>query len=204
MPETERPFPLRSGDLALEAMLHDGAGELAALVLHPHPRYGGDMHNHVVVALCRALAALGATTLRFNFRGTGNGEGAFDCGRGEANDARAALGALAAEAPRARLIVIGYSFGAGVAASIAGDVEIAGLVLVSLPALTRPVTLPADVPELVITGELDAIASHEALRPLCGGAAHLVIVPGVDHAWWPGVDILAREVSSFAATLISR
>jgi len=90
----ERPFAFESGGLQLEGMLHEGDGGLAAVVLHPHPLYGGDMDNHVVLALRGTLAGAGATTLRFNFRGAGRSQGEHDGGRGEATDARAAIDEL--------------------------------------------------------------------------------------------------------------
>src|SRR5437870_1749312 len=63
------------------------SARLCAVVLHPHPLYGGDMDNHVVTSLCAALNTLGATTLRFNFRGAGASEGTHDNGRAEVDDA---------------------------------------------------------------------------------------------------------------------
>ena len=129
----ERAFTIESDGLLLEGALREGGSDLLALVLHPHPQYGGDMHNHVVTAVCGALAESGATTLRFNFRGTGRNEGAFDSGRGEANDARAAVDALRALRPDGRLLLAGYSFGAMIAATVATDVRPDALVLISPP-----------------------------------------------------------------------
>lgn len=111
----ERPFPFESDGLQLEGMLHEGNSRFAAVVLHPHPLYGGDMDNHVVLALRAALADAGATTLRFNFRGAGRSQGDYDHGRGEAGDARAAIRELRQLRPGCRMLLIGYSFGAQVA-----------------------------------------------------------------------------------------
>ncbi|MEK7873888.1 MAG: alpha/beta hydrolase, partial [Chloroflexota bacterium] len=65
------------------------------VVCHPHPLYGGDMNNSVVIAMCGALLDRGIATLRFNFRGAGGSGGSFDGGIGERDDARAALAFLA-------------------------------------------------------------------------------------------------------------
>lgn len=84
----------------------------AAVVCHPHPRFGGTMSNKVVVYLARALRRQGAATLRFNFRGVGTSRGQFAGGKGEADDAGAALAALAGRFPETPLWAVGFSFGA--------------------------------------------------------------------------------------------
>src|SRR5437867_9250697 len=90
--ERERFVQFESDGLRLEGALRVVPdARLCAVVLHPHPLYGGDMENHVVVALCSVLNALGATTLRFNFRGAGASQGTHDNGRGEVEDVLAAV-----------------------------------------------------------------------------------------------------------------
>jgi alpha/beta superfamily hydrolase len=193
-----------SGALRLEAAIRDGDGGLAAVVLHPHPLYGGDMDNHVVIAICDALAARGAATLRFNFRGAGRSDGAHDDGRGEASDARAAIALLREAAPHARLVVAGYSFGAMIAASVAADASPAALILVSPPLRAGPLTeLDPRLPTLLITGGADQIAPAASLRGLAAGAVRAVEVEGADHAWWPGIDSLVSEIVCFLDSLPS-
>jgi alpha/beta superfamily hydrolase len=198
----ERPCTIESGGLKLEGLLHEGTGDVIggaiAVVLHPHPQYGGDMRNHVVATICEALADSGTTTLRFNFRGTGGSDGAYDSGRGEADDARAAVTMLRADHPGMRLILAGYSFGAMVAAGVAGDVRPDALVLVSPPAgVTNVPGLDADTPALLITGERDRVAPPEALSAFEGANGTIIVVPGVDHGWWPGVEMLGDAVRAF-------
>jgi alpha/beta superfamily hydrolase len=203
---SERAFTIESDGLRLEGALHEGGGELLAVVLHPHPQYDGDMHNQVVTAVCGALAERGATTLRFNFRGAGRSEGAFDSGRGEANDARAAVAAMHALRPDGRLLLAGYSFGAMIAAAVATDVRPDALVLISPPLGMMPTPLhgePAaaidpELRTLLITGEDDRIAPPDALRALDAPNRTIVVVPGVDHGWWPGLDEITRAVEAFA------
>jgi alpha/beta superfamily hydrolase len=94
----ERRFYIEAGDVQLEAVLHlpDGVPPFAGVVVcHPHPRYGGDMNNNVVLAVTRALTDRGIAALRFNFRGVGGSAGSYDDGRGETEDAQHALDALA-------------------------------------------------------------------------------------------------------------
>lgn len=199
----ERAFTIESDGLRLEGALHEGGGDLLALVLHPHPQYGGDMHNHVVTAVCGALAEGGATTLRFNFRGTGRSEGAFDSGRGEADDARAAVAAMRALRPDARLLIAGYSFGAMIAATVATDVRADALVLISPPlGMMQTPAIDPELRTLLITGERDQIAPPDALRALDAPNRTIVVAPGVDHGWWPGLDELTAAVTAFSAAAL--
>src|SRR3954466_12621765 len=90
--------------------LSSAAPPLAALVCHPHPLFGGTMHNKVVYQVAKSLDALGLPVLRFNFRGAGLSAGAHDRGHGEQEDVRAALDFLAAEFPGLPLLLAGFSF----------------------------------------------------------------------------------------------
>jgi alpha/beta superfamily hydrolase len=201
----ERPFNFESSGLTLEGMLHECDGPFAAVVLHPHPLYGGDMDNHVVLALRSAFADAGATTLRFNFRGAGASQGEHDAGRGEVDDARAAVRELRVLRPESRMLAAGYSFGARVAAELASTEQLARLVLVSPPAamgaLPRP---PEGVDTLIATGEWDDIAPAARLAELVGPRCRLVVVDEAGHAWWPGVDRLVSEVTAFLGELEGR
>ncbi len=87
---------------------------LAAVICHPHPLFGGTMHNKVVYQTAKSLDALGIPVLRFNFRGAGLSAGVHDRGRGEQGDVRAALDFLATEFPGVPLLLAGFSFGAWV------------------------------------------------------------------------------------------
>jgi uncharacterized protein len=86
-----------------------------AVVCHPHPRHGGTMHNKVVYRIARGLRRLGATVLRFNFRGVHLSEGTYDQGEGEVEDARAALDYVLGRYPGLPFSLAGFSFGSRVA-----------------------------------------------------------------------------------------
>src|SRR5258705_12635746 len=87
------------------------------VLCHPHPLYGGDMDNPVVIRAAEVAQAAGYATLRFNFRGAGASEGAHDKGGAEQEDVRAAIAGLASHLPAGhRVGVLGYSFGAAMAA----------------------------------------------------------------------------------------
>src|SRR5260221_12424431 len=114
----ENQVSFRSGDLTLEGLLaNPGRGAPAAVVCHPHPMYGGSMHNNVVEAILAAMWQAGYTTLRFNFRGVGASEGEHDGGPGEGDDAVAGMTFLMAQqgVRKEGAAMAGYSFGGMVA-----------------------------------------------------------------------------------------
>src|SRR5688500_2586737 len=98
----------------LEALLEEPEEQEpkeAVLVCHPHPRHGGTMHNKVVYRIARGLRRSGNVVLRFNYRGVNLSEGAYDHGKGETEDARAALAWLREEYPDLPYSLAGFSFG---------------------------------------------------------------------------------------------
>lgn len=105
------------------------------MICHPHPLYGGDMHNNVVNAIEEGFAAKGFTTLRFNFRGVGGSNGVYGNGEGEVEDLLAAVQLLKGSLdPDAVMMLAGYSFGAWICVKAAVKVGTQdGLFLVSYP-----------------------------------------------------------------------
>ncbi|HEB63336.1 MAG TPA: alpha/beta fold hydrolase [Gammaproteobacteria bacterium] len=83
----------------------------AVVICHPHPQHGGTMHNKVVFWMAKTFAHQECCVLRFNFRGVEESEGEWDDGRGEADDAVAALQWLHAKHPDTPLWLGGFSFG---------------------------------------------------------------------------------------------
>src|SRR5436305_720042 len=104
----------------LEAILNAGVENAthAALVCHPHPMFGGTLHNKVVFHAMKALDSFGLPVLRCNFRGVGLSHGEHDNGIGEQEDVRTALDWLDREF-RLPLIFTGFSFGAAVGLQVA-------------------------------------------------------------------------------------
>lgn len=206
---TDQTALIPSGDLQLEGALHlpAGSGPFAGVVVcHPHPQYGGDMHNNVVVALCDALLGRGIAALRFNFRGVGKSGGAFDGGRGEALDAAAALAWLGGreEIAADRVGLAGYSFGA-IAALTAAEDGFRALALVSPPLqwLERGRLECIAAPLLVVAGDQDPIAPAGAFRELAAtlpATAEARLVSGADHSWW-GYD---HELGEIAGAFFAR
>ena len=197
----EVPVVIRSGQLHLEGMWQEGSGPLGAVVLHPHPQYGGDMDNHVVIAMARGFAASDASTLRLNFRGVGSSEGEFADGVGESDDARAAISFVRMRLPDRPILVAGYSFGAMIAASVV-DESTAGLFLVSPPvAVARLSPFREGMNATVITGDQDTISPSDAVKALASPSTKIEIVAGADHGWWSGVEHVEESAKAFALRL---
>ncbi len=179
-----------------------------AVVCHPHPLYGGDMDNPVVVRVAEVCADLGLAALRFNFRGVGASTGTHDQGRAEQRDVEAALDRMAAtlSAPDP-LLLAGYSFGATVAAQVAGRQErLAGLVLIAPPlALTgREPFLAlrgADFPVLLIAGDRDEYCTPPALAALAAALAAPAVemVPGANHFFFGTLFPFGERVRAWIA-----
>ena len=175
---------------ALEALLAGpSAGARAGVVLcHPHPAYGGDMYNAVVVAVARALAAGGVAVLRFNFGGVGRSQGAWGGGPAEVEDACAAVRALTARlAPETPLVLVGYSFGAWVALCAARELgDVRRVVAIGPPLDFLDWTFLAEVtqPVTFIVGERDQFCAPERLaRVLEAGGTRMALhaIRGADH-----------------------
>lgn len=183
----------------LEAILKGEGRDRAALLLHPHPLYGGTMHNPVVYAAAHGLDEAGFETLRINFRGVGESTGSYDEGRGELEDARTALDFLLARhaSPPERLVVAGFSFGAVVALRLArGDARVGRVVAIATPAERLDAAdLASDGrPRLFLHGEHDDLAPLAALRERLGApaASDQVQVLAADH-FFAGQDEAIRE-----------
>lgn len=178
----------------------------AALVLHPHPLYGGSMDNNVVLALAGAASEAGWAALRINFRGVGRSTGSHDEGRGEQRDVIAAAKWLAAQAP-GPLALMGYSFGSLVGARAAGRVAgLAGGVWISPPYVLGdlPPWPTGAGPLLVITGEHDEYGDLPRLTSYMeamGALGTLKVHPGGDHFWWSGLSALQEQTTTFLGQL---
>ena len=161
---------------------------LVAIVCHPLPTEGGTMHNKVVTMAARSLRELGATTVRFNFRGTGQSEGAFDNGDGELEDLRAVAAWVRATRPDDTLWLAGFSFGAYVSLRAAHELQPGMLISIAPPAAGRGwefdnIVLPT-MPWLVIQGEADEIVDPQAVYDWLersGAQAELVRMPDTSH-----------------------
>lgn len=178
----------------------------AAVLCHPHPLFGGTMHNKTLYRLAKRLSVEAhVPSLRFNFRGTGRSLGRFDHGVGEVSDVRAVTDRLAQEHPGLPIVIVGYSFGAVVGLRAgATDPRVAHLV-----ALGAPVGEPSwdlehlrttDKPRLLVQGENDEFGDAEAIRSFAAtssGAVDVHVVPGADHLFHGLEDAAVDAVVSY-------
>jgi uncharacterized protein len=173
----------------LEAIAHEAQGTARALygiVCHPHPVYGGTMDNKVVYTLARALQTSGVATLRFNFRGVGASEGAYDEGAGETQDAAAVADFGLKRWPNRRLVLAGFSFGAFVALRLALSRDTDRLITVAPPVGRfdfSKLQAPA-CPWLVVQGDADELVDPNAVIDWVSRQVpppELRVVPGVGH-----------------------
>ena len=206
----EQPVSLAAGaDLSLEARLALPASPTAGVVIcHPHPLYGGDMENPVVVRVQEVCAGLGLATLRFNFRGVGASGGVHAGGVGEQDDASAALDTLTKAIGGGVLAIAGYSFGARIAAQVGGrDGRIGGMALIAPPLAMYDFGFLEDrkIPTLVVAGTRDQycppdeFARFTAARPWIKTAA----IEGADHFFFGKLFPLGEAVAAWARQLPS-
>jgi len=192
------------GDLRLEAVLQPGCGAGAAVICHPHPQYGGDMHNPVVLALAEGLQQAGCATLRFNFRGVGRSTGRYGGGLGEQDDARAALEYVLAHTATAHAILAGYSFGAVVALTVgAAAAAVDALIAVAPPLAMSGLDGLAGCPKskLFLVGDADQfcpVADLEAALQRVAQPAHARVLRGADHFLFGYEADIAAAVRDFA------
>ena len=189
----------------LEAAMRPADDPRGAVVLaHPHPLYGGTLHNPVIFHADRELNRRGLTTLRFNFRGVEGSDGNHDEGRGEVGDVAAAASWLRALVPEKPLLLVGYSFGSrcSVTHGIA-DATIAGIIALGLPVRMWPFDDLAAFgrPLAVVQGtkdEFGSIEEVEAVIARANPAGRLYRVEGASHLF-PG---RAAEVGSVVADAV--
>ena len=176
----------KSHGLKIEGLVSEGQTENGVVVTHPHPLYGGDMHNNVVESIVRAYGEKGYTTLRFNFRGAGQSEGGYDDGTGEQEDVRAAVAYLYGFG-KTSMDLAGYSFGVWVNAQCIEDLtHVKRMVMVSPPVNFIDFSFLKYCAKirLVISGSEDDIAPPAMIKdmiPVWNSEAEFNIIKGADH-----------------------
>ena len=197
-------------DGRLEGRYHQSKNSDApiAIVLHPHPLHGGNMNNRVVFIMFNNFVERGFSVLRFNFRGVGRSQGAFDNGVGELSDAAYAFDWMQQFNSNSPFCWIGgYSFGALISMQLMmRRPEIEGFVSISPPAGTEDFSFLAPCPSsgLIIHGDKDTHVPLDAVKKLAQKldgqkniSVNLSIVKGADHFYKDNMDNLSKEVASY-------
>lgn len=178
------------------------------VVCHPHPRYGGDMMNNVVVGLSQHLTAAGLAVFRFNFRGVGSSEGTHDNGNGEVDDALGALAALELEdtVDASRIGIAGYSFGASIAMQAALDSSLVQSVL-SIACPVGPFRALSSLemlqPKTLVLGDHDhnfPVDEFRFLTKRFSQPKEVVVLTGADH-FFQGLE---AEIGGIASRFFTR
>lgn len=193
-----------SGGVVLEACERIPEHATRAVVLcHPHPVYGGTMHNAIVVTLAKHLGGKLAT-LRFNFRGVEGSSGCYEEGEGEVHDVLAALQHMRKRLPQARISVAGYSFGSWVALRAAwctSDIDRVALIAPAMRVLDYSrQARPAPCPCQIVVGDDDQFVgvdqAHDLGRAL-GAQVH--VIEAADHFFVRQRRTVANTVAPFVA-----
>lgn len=188
------------GQVTLEGRYSKGSGGRGAVITHPHSQMGGSMANNVVEAMAAAFQGRNISTLRFNFRGVGRSEGAFDNGEGEQEDVRGALAFLADQGV-SDILVAGYSFGAWVNSKLA--LHRHGLtpdIMVSPPVDFLPFETGslAATGGLVICGDRDQFCPLDRIKAaIDGSGVELKVVPGADHFYVGHEETLTNRLTEY-------
>ena len=178
---------------------------LAALVCHPHPLFGGTLHNKVVYQAAKVFDRFALPVLRFNFRGAGRSAGKHDKGIGEQGDVRAAIDFLAARFPGSPMVLAGFSFGCLVGLRVGcADERVAELVGIGAPVNGSDFSYlqSCPKPKLFLQGRNDPYGSPERLEQLAAswpGEKRVVVIEGADHFFAGALVPMAAALAGWLA-----
>jgi alpha/beta superfamily hydrolase len=176
---------------------------LDAVVCHPHPLFGGTMHNKVVYQAAKSLDQLGLPVLRFNFRGAGKSAGTHDRGRSEQDDVRAAADFLADEFPGLPVLLAGFSFGSWVGLGVGcEDVRVTELIGIGVPVNESDFSYlsACKKPKLFVQGSRDQFGAPDKVKKLVAslpGDNRLIEVNEADHFFTGKLDQLGRAIGDW-------
>jgi len=185
----------------IEGLLNQKDGKKGVVVTHPHPLYGGDMNNLVVESIVHVYHMKGYSTLKFNFRGVGRSQGAYDDGLGEQKDVLSALSFLA-DMGMEQIDLAGYSFGAWVNAhALQKDTLTKQMIMVSPPVgfMDFKSIVTMNTLKFVVTGNRDDIAPADMIEKMISTwnpNARFEVIDGADHFYGGYLKQLESVLSS--------
>lgn len=206
MSEKRLFFPADSFQLeGLLALPEESRSARVAVICHPHPLYGGDMHNNVVMAVAREMIGRGIAALRFNYRGVGASQGSYGQGVGEMADVRGAIDFLAQTefGSQGEIYLVGYSFGALVGTRVAmKDERIRGWVGIAPPIDHYDLSFLKEdrKPKLLVCGDNDVYCSVSSLERLFADLQEpkaMAVIPRADHFFVGREAAVAQRVGEF-------
>jgi alpha/beta superfamily hydrolase len=204
----EEKVSFNSGDISLEGILTSPETQTpvpAVVVCHPHPQYGGNMHNNVVAGITHTLLKDGFITLRFNLRGVGASEGSYGDGIEEARDVKGAVDFIDGinRVKRNCIFLVGYSFGAMVGLPVAfSDDRVKGWIGISPPVAMHDFSYLKGCfkPKLIIFGDSDFVCPKEDIERLFESLQEpksMRVIPGTDHFLIGKEETISKQVTEF-------
>jgi alpha/beta superfamily hydrolase len=190
----------------IEALLEEpeeGAPVEAAVVCHPHPQFGGTMHNKVVYRLARGLRKAGCVVLRFNYRGVNLSEGTYDHGIGETDDARVALHELQSRYSGLQAMVAGFSFGSRVALRLSSqETSVRRVFAVGFPTRIsgQDYVQQVRIPKFFIQSTIDEFGPRQEMETFFSTVPdpkELRWIEAQDHFFAGALDVFEKAVEEF-------
>jgi len=211
MLKTEKLF-IKNNDIKLEAEYYQSNTntlESIALLVHPHPQFGGNMYNNVVSEVYKTFIQNNVSCLRFNFRGVGRSTGNHTNGRGELSDVKVCIDFLIDEKNYEKILICGYSYGAAIGCSAVNYSEkVFGFVAISFPwdfmGLKYKELSQTEKPKLFIQGNRDDIANYDNFEEnynYYSAPKKNRIINGADHFYWGYEEQVAKAVFEFYESL---
>ncbi len=201
------PTPLGHLEGILKPEEEGTTPRFVSVICHPHPLYGGTMHNKVVFKVAQTLQLLTIPALRFNFRGIGHSSGTYDDGRGEMDDVRYALEFMSHRYPGVPAIIAGFSFGSYVGLRVACiDDRVAAMIGLGVPArwFGDDTLQDCHKPKLLIHGTNDELAPYAqavAWFERIPAPKSMITVEGADHFFQNRLDEVQAIITDFVQQL---
>ncbi len=205
MERVEKIF-ISGGNVQLEAEICDFKNQTNGILLcHPHPQFGGNMHNNVTSGLFNSLSENNVSCMRFNFRGVGSSTGNHTHGSGEIEDVKSCVDFLINDLDKGRVLICGYSYGAAIGSSVVNYSEkIVGFIAISFPfEFMGPKYVKSSNStkfKLFIQGDRDSIAPFKDFKGFYEKflePKEFVLISGADHFYWGYERQISSEVIKY-------